>query len=166
VSASCPAPALSRFLGAGPHLSQLSHFRGPAQTAHSASCRFLIPRSYVQRIIGQRRTLGPSGGGVLGNVGLRSFGQNIPGMGYADRVRHPSISNSPLFRTSTCQPATVAREPVEPQASYGSTHRSIKTRTRLRNATRSVSRRPLDQTATVAASLELTFFTSSVRRPG
>jgi hypothetical protein len=32
VSASSPAPALSRFLGAGLHLSQLSHFRGPAQT--------------------------------------------------------------------------------------------------------------------------------------
>jgi hypothetical protein len=32
VSASSPAPALSRFLGAGLHLSQLSHFRGPAHS--------------------------------------------------------------------------------------------------------------------------------------
>ena len=32
MSASCPAPALSRFLGAGLHLSQLSHFRGPAHS--------------------------------------------------------------------------------------------------------------------------------------
>jgi site-specific DNA recombinase len=31
VSASSPAPALSRFLGAGLHLSQPSHFRGPVQ---------------------------------------------------------------------------------------------------------------------------------------
>jgi hypothetical protein len=31
VSASSPAPALSRFLGAGLHLSLLSQFRGPAQ---------------------------------------------------------------------------------------------------------------------------------------
>ena len=31
MSASCPAPALARFLGAGLHLSQLSHFRGPPQ---------------------------------------------------------------------------------------------------------------------------------------
>jgi hypothetical protein len=33
VSASCPAPARSRFLGAELHLSQLSHSRGPAHAA-------------------------------------------------------------------------------------------------------------------------------------
>jgi hypothetical protein len=39
VSASCPAPALSRFLGAGLHLSQLSHFRGPAHYSQVITIR-------------------------------------------------------------------------------------------------------------------------------
>jgi hypothetical protein len=38
VSASSPAPALSRFLGAGLHLSQPSHFRGPVQAIGAVTC--------------------------------------------------------------------------------------------------------------------------------
>ena len=38
VSASSPAPALSRFLGAGLHLNQPSHFRGPVQAMGAATC--------------------------------------------------------------------------------------------------------------------------------
>src|ERR1700758_750019 len=49
VFASCPAPRHRRFLGAGLHLSLLSHFRGPAHFAQGELDEQLLPQAQARR---------------------------------------------------------------------------------------------------------------------
>src|SRR6266436_5963346 len=65
LSASCPAPALSRFLGAGLHLSQLSQFRGPAHLEVRAKWLRLPVRLVESSIDGH--TIALTGDGELGD---------------------------------------------------------------------------------------------------
>src|ERR1700719_4364289 len=111
VSASCPAPAPSRFLGAGLHLNQLSRFRGPAQGEASDDEALIrntvIALNFVDVYYRRASLPVPAFPAIIGDEAagvVEAVGKNVKNVSVGDRVVYGDIAFG-AYATARLHPA-------------------------------------------------------------